>query len=251
MTGIPISDVARQAHISARTLRHYDDIGLLHPASVGSNGYRYYEREQLLRLQRILLLRDLGLGLGVIAQVLAGEQDEVAALRRHRELLLAEGRRLQELAATVAATIDELEGGPEVADLFEGFQEKQAQWEEEMVDRYGEGVRSHFTQAREQTRGWGRAEVEAEAARYDDLDARMVAVIAAGEAPDSPAAFAVLDDQYAAIARHWTPDAAAYTNLGQLYVDHPDFRARYDRADPRLAEFYRDAMAAYADARLS
>lgn len=250
MAGIPISDVARQARVSSRTLRHYDDIGLLHPASVGANGHRYYERGQLLRLQRILLLRDLGLGLEVIAQVLAGDQDEVAALRRHHEVLLAEGRRLAMLAATVARTIDEREGGPEVADLFEGFEARQAKVEEELVDRYGEGVREKFTEMRTRTAGWTRQQYRDAAAEYDDLDARMAEVLRTGAAPGSDDAFAVLDDHRAAIERYWTPDATSYAGLGERYVEDPDFRARYDAVDPRLAEFYRDAMAAYAEARL-
>lgn len=251
MTGVPISEVARQARVSSRTLRHYDEIGLLHPASVGSNGYRYYGRAQLLRLQRILLLRDLGLGLEVIAQVLAGEQDEVAALRRHHDLLLAEGRRLAALAATVARTIDEREGGPEVADLFEGFDARQAKYEEQLVDRYGEGVRASFAESRETTAGWTRQQYQDAAGEYDALDARMVAVLHAGEAAGSDAAFTVLDDHHAAVAQYWTPGAAAYTGLGTWYVENAEFRARYDRVDPRLAEFYRDAMAAYAQARLT
>ncbi len=57
-----IAEVARMSKVTSRTLRHYDDVGLLRPAYVGSNGYRYYEQEQLLRLQQILLLRELGLG---------------------------------------------------------------------------------------------------------------------------------------------------------------------------------------------
>lgn len=251
MTGILIAEVARQAGVSSRTLRHYDDIGLLHPASVGANGYRYYEREQLLRLQRILLLRDLGLGLPVIAQVLVGEQDEVAALRHHHTLLEAEGRRLGRLAETVAATIEELEGGPEVSDLFEGFEARQAQSEQELVERYGEGVRASFAEARGRAQGWTRAQYEDAAAQYDALDALMLEVLRAGGAPDSAAAFAVLDDHHAAVAVFWTPSAAAYAGLGQWYVENPEFRARYDAKDPRLAEFYRDAMAAYAAARLA
>ncbi len=251
MTGIPISEVARQARVSSRTLRHYDAIGLLQPASVGPNGYRYYERAQLLRLQRILLLRDLGLGLDVIAEVLAGDRDEVAALRRHHELLLAEGRRLQQLAGTVARTIEEREGGPEVADLFEGFEARQAQVEEELVERYGEGVRTKFEQMRSRTAGWSRQQHLDAAAEYDDLDARMAAVLRAGAAADSVEAFAVLDDHHAAVARYWTPDATSYAGLGERYVEDPGFRARYDAVDPRLAAFYRDAMAAYAAARLA
>ena len=65
------------------------------------------------------------------------------------------------------------------------------------------------------------------------------------------AAFAVLADHHAALTRYWTPDAESYTGLGGRYVEDPDFRARYDAVDPRLAGFYRDAMAAYATARLS
>ena len=58
-----IQDIARLAGTTSRTLRHYDDIGLLEPSRIGANGYRYYDQHALVRLQRILLLRDLGLGL--------------------------------------------------------------------------------------------------------------------------------------------------------------------------------------------
>lgn len=59
----PIAEVARMSGVTARTLRHYDEIGLLPPARIGTNGHRYYEERQLLRLQQILVLRTLGLGL--------------------------------------------------------------------------------------------------------------------------------------------------------------------------------------------
>jgi DNA-binding transcriptional MerR regulator len=87
-------------------LRYYDEIGLLRPARVGANGYRYYEREQLLRLQQILLLRELGMDLATIGNVVDAERDPVEALRRHRRRLLDEWERLRRLAGTVAATID-------------------------------------------------------------------------------------------------------------------------------------------------
>jgi DNA-binding transcriptional MerR regulator len=70
-----IVEVARMARVSSRTLRHYHDVGLLVPAYVGANGYRFYEREQLLSWQQILLLRELDLGLEAIAEVLAGDRD--------------------------------------------------------------------------------------------------------------------------------------------------------------------------------
>jgi len=96
-----IAEVARMSKVTSRTLRHYDDVGLVRPAYIGSNGYRYYRDEQLLRLQRVLLLRELGLGLNAIAEVLDGQCDQVSALRRHERWLHDERARLGRLAQTV------------------------------------------------------------------------------------------------------------------------------------------------------
>jgi DNA-binding transcriptional MerR regulator len=65
-----IAELARISGVTSRTLRHYDAVGLLPPAWVAGNGWRHYEREQLLRLQQILLLRNLGLGLRGVAEIL-------------------------------------------------------------------------------------------------------------------------------------------------------------------------------------
>ncbi|HWO67768.1 MAG TPA: MerR family transcriptional regulator, partial [Umezawaea sp.] len=82
-----IAEVARMSKVTSRTLRHYDAIGLLTPAWVGGNGYRYYEREQVLRLQQILLLRELGLGLDTVGEVLDGRHRTVDVLRNHERWL--------------------------------------------------------------------------------------------------------------------------------------------------------------------
>jgi len=149
-----IIEVARMSKVTSRTLRHYNDVGLLKPAYVGSNGYRYYEQEQLLRLQRLLLLRALGLGLPAIAEVLDGQSDQVAALRRHEQWLHAERERLGQLADTVSRTIHQLQGGKQMTapELFEGFAERQALQESDLVERYGEGARKHFRAAEDVTK---------------------------------------------------------------------------------------------------
>lgn len=140
--GWSIAEVARVSGVTSRALRHYEQIGLLRPAYTGANGYRYYEIEQLLRLQQILLLRELGVGLGDIARAIHSQRDAVAALRRHHAGLLAERDRLARLAATVAGTIAELEEGdpmsrpqirrPEA--LFAGF--SPAAYKAEARDRW-------------------------------------------------------------------------------------------------------------------
>src|SRR6478735_9796685 len=101
----PIAEVARMSGVTARTLRHYDEIGLLPPARIGTNGHRRYEERQLLLLQQILVLRELGVGLPELSRILSEQVDEVDALRGHHRRLLAERDRLDALAGTVSRTI--------------------------------------------------------------------------------------------------------------------------------------------------
>jgi MerR family transcriptional regulator, thiopeptide resistance regulator len=247
------SEVARMSRVTSRTLRHYDRIGLLSPASTAANGYRYYEQEQLRRLQQILLYRELGLGLEAIAEVLAGQLDEVEALRRHHERLVAEGARLQRLAGTVSRTIASLTGDADmtVEEMFDGFTARQQQWEADLVERLGDGVRLHIEAAREARKGMTKQDYLVAEKEWAAFDGRMVEAIQDGCSVDEPRVTALLDEHLAMVSRHWTPDAASYAGLGRLYVEHPEFKARYDARDPRLAEFLRDAMASYAESGFS
>lgn len=70
---IRIGDFARLGNVSVVTLRHYDDVGLLKPATVDRfTGYRYYSAGQLARLNRIVALKDLGFSLKQIEELLDG-----------------------------------------------------------------------------------------------------------------------------------------------------------------------------------
>ena len=244
-----IVEVARLAGVSSRTLRHYDDVGLVPPAYVGSNGYRYYGRDELHRLQEVLVLRELGLPLDAIARVLDGTVDRVGVLREHRAALLAECDRLRRLADAVGRAIDEREGGDPVdpAELFDGFDpEKQKQYEADLVDRYGPQVQDHID---ESWRRVGRMSTEQAAQVQADLaerDAEYAALLDEGVPADDPRTQAVTAKHYAWVDQFWTPSAEAFAGLGDLYVDHPDFKARYDAIRPGLAEYVRDAMAVYA-----
>lgn len=247
-----IAEVARVCGVSARTLRHYDDIGLLRPAYVAANGYRWYEQEQLRRLQRVLLLRRLGLGLTAIAEVLDGQRDELAALEQHERWLRQERDRVQRLADTVSRTIRALQGGEPMtaSEMFEGFAERQAGYEAELLDSYGDGVREHLRTSRERTRDWTEADHDAAGRRWTELDERFAAILRRGVAPDAPEAQELVGEHYRAVADFWTPDRASYAGLGQVYVEDARFRQRYDALAPGLAEFLRDATAIYAEREL-
>lgn len=247
-----IAEVARMSKLTSRTLRHYDDIGLLTPAYVGANGYRYYKQEQLLRLQEVLLLRELGLGLATITEILDGRRDRVEALRRHEQRLRGERDRLGRLADTVSRTITQLQGGQVMAaeELFEGFAQRQAEQEARLVDRYGESVREHFQAAREHTKDWTKEDYLKAQREGEALDANLLELMRSGAAPDSPAALDAMTEHCASVSKFWTPGRESYAGLGRLYVEDPEFKARYDALAPGLAEYLRDATAAYAAARL-
>ncbi|MEU8972886.1 MerR family transcriptional regulator [Streptomyces monashensis] len=247
-----IADVARMSGVTSRTLRHYDEIGLLAPTYIGSNGHRYYEQAGLLRLQQILLMRELGLGLREIAAVLGRQVDQVAALREHQRRLLAERDRLDVLARTVARTIAELEeetpdmgkiNRPE--NLFTGFD----------AARYEAAARTQWPDQARQSAQFAATLTEAEMERIQgDATAamvRMAELMHAAAPVTDPAVQAEADAHYQRICRMWTPSAAAFKALGQNYVDDSQWRAAYDQVASGLAAYQRDAMVAYADARLS
>ncbi len=108
---LKIADFARLTGVTPRLLRYYDQCGLFKPGHVDrATGYRYYYTGQVIPLQRILALRDLGLPLNDIAQILHDHLSltEIAALlrlhqRRIEARLLVEQARQQEMTARLAA----------------------------------------------------------------------------------------------------------------------------------------------------
>ena len=101
-----IGQAARMLDVSVRTLRHYDEIGLVKPAEVGENGYRYYDREAMALLQQVLFYRELGLALKDIQPLLqAPETERRRALESHRHLLELKKQQLEGLLQLVDDTL--------------------------------------------------------------------------------------------------------------------------------------------------
>jgi len=250
-----VSDVARLSGISVRTLHHYDEIGLLKPAHVGANGYRYYERTELLRLQQILFYRDVGFSLAEIAAIVDDPSfDPIAALGDHRRRLVGEIDRHHALIRTIDNTIAELCGDKTMADTnpYEGFSpEKQRAYEDELVARYGEEMHHHIAESHRRAANLTKAEHDAVRQEGHAINLALVERIGAGDATDAEAVQALVERHYRWVCNYWTPDAAAYEGLGQLYVTHADFRAFYDRYDDRLVDFLAGAMAVHAATRLA
>src|SRR5215831_17952366 len=165
MKTLTVKQLAAISGVTVRTLHHYDEIGLLIPASVGANGYRYYGRKELLRLQRILFHRELGVPLSAIAGLLDLEgENQIGILQQHREKLQAERERYRLLIETIDRTIADLKGEKLMAnaDLYKGFSpEKQAGYEAWLIERYGEPMRAGIERSRQSYAKMSPAEREA------------------------------------------------------------------------------------------
>ena len=134
-----VGEVAELAGVTVRTLHHYDELGLLSPSERSSAGYRWYSHDDLLRLQEILIWRQLGFSLLEIASLLDDPgHDRLAALERQRELVGREIERLGSLAAAVDAAIDAQQNGTviEEASMFEGSDP--TEYEDEARKRWGD-----------------------------------------------------------------------------------------------------------------
>lgn len=84
-----IGEFSRFSQVSVKTLRYYDQIGLLKPAEVDDfTGYRYYSASQLPRINRILALKDLGLSLDQITQLLEEDMtpDQIRGILRLKQV---------------------------------------------------------------------------------------------------------------------------------------------------------------------
>lgn len=165
MGGYTVKQVAKLSGVSVRALHHYDDIGLLKPADVGANGYRYYGKDELLRLQQILFHRELGFPLDEIGRLLdAPDFDRVAALKAHRERLAAEARRTRRLVRTIDETLAALQGATTMDEkaMYRGFDpDKQAKREAWLVDNYGPGIRISIDAVKTAQKDWNQADFDA------------------------------------------------------------------------------------------
>lgn len=250
------AEVASVSGVSSRTLRHYDEIGLLAPAGVGSGGIRTYDRKCLLRLQQILLLRELDLSLAEIKLIADGQRDLLTALREHRDRLAAASQRLRRIVATVDTTIVDLEkeGGGTMtpAEIFDGFDaQKQDDYEAELLASGAPNVQHHIDESWRRIGLMSKDDADAINAGYVEVETGLAALLASGVQVSDRSVQELIDAHYAIVCKFWVPDAQAYAGLGELYVSHSDFRARYDAIDDRLAQFMCDAMGVYAANRLA
>jgi DNA-binding transcriptional MerR regulator len=249
-----VKKLAKISGVTVRTLHFYDEVGLLKPAYYGSNGYRFYEEEQLLMLQQILFFRELGFDLKQIQKVLGRtEFDKIAALTSHRKVLEIDLARTRKLIKTIDKTLEHLKGTKKMKDqeLYWGFsKEKQAEHEKYLIDRFGEGMKEGIAESHGKVKNWRKAEWEKSSQDFDDLCKELVQMMEKCLATGSPEVQGMVRRHFEWLKKFWTPTRESYSGHSQLIVDS-DLRKAYDAYHPQLAEYLAKAIKLFAEKALS
>ncbi|MGV9826928.1 MerR family transcriptional regulator [Gordonia sp. NPDC003429] len=244
----PIRDLAKATGLTSRTLRHYEQIGLLLPSRVASNGYRFYGDAEISRLYRILSLRALELPLATIQLALDDEISLIDAIEAHLALLTERRDRTNEQIDVVQQTLDTIKKGRSMSidEVFAGVD--QSQYETEVRTRWGDEA---WERGAERRAAMTDEQRKADDKESLDVNAALRTAAEGGEDPNGARFQRLVADHHRWVTAHWggrEPDHEAYTGLAELYVADPRFAAAYGGADN--AEIICEAIRIWAGANL-
>jgi DNA-binding transcriptional MerR regulator len=245
-----VKDVSQIAGVSVRALHHYDAIGLLVPKVRSEAGYRLYTHDDLLRLQQIIIGRELGLPLEAIRRSLDDPQfDRQRALRAQREQLRARAAQTEAMIAAVDAALALIDGehtggAMDMKDIFDGFDA--SKYEGEAQERWGDT--SAYRQAMQRTKRYTADDWKNHRAEQTAIYADMVAVMRAGREPHDRDALGIAERHRLSIDRWFYPcSSAMHRGLADMYASDSRFSETIDKHGEGLTAFLAAAIRANAD----
>lgn len=245
-----VKQLAKIAGVSPRTLRYYDEIGLLKPARINSSGYRIYEKEQVDLLQQILFYRELGVSLDKIKDIIySPDFNEIEALKEHHKKKLDKRKQLDLLIENVRKTILAKEGSIKMEDRekFEGFKKNLI---DENEKKYGKEAREKYgDEAVEKSNKMLMNMTQEEYERLNKLQEEFMSTLEKAFKTGDPRG--ELAQKAADLHRQWLCffwdeySKEAHVGVCQMYIEDERFRHYYDKFQPGTVEFLRDAVLAY------
>lgn len=253
-----VKRVASIAGVSVRTLHYYDQLGLLVPSDRTRAGHRLYTDDDLLRLQQIVIQRELGFSLEEIRKWLDDpEHDRRSALLDQRraleqraertgEMLRSVDRALQALGEMNAMeTLEPQTKGPamtvDMTKLFDGFDptkhdaEAESRWGDTEAYRVAKERTGRYTEA-----DWSALKAEQAAIYRDAAQAQQ-----AGKSPDDDAVMDIAERHRQSIERWFYPcSPEAHAGLADLYDADPRFARSIDKHGEGLTPFLSAAIRA-------
>lgn len=247
--GLKVSEVAKLASVSVRTLHHYDEIGLCRPSARSSAGYRLYSPKDLERLQQVLFFRELEFPLEEIQRILADPTfDVTVALRMQRQLLLDKAARIRALIAAVEAALSANEEGKTMSNeerfaVFGDFDPKEHEAEAEA--RWGQTDAYRESMAR--TKRYGKDDWEKIKAEGSAVFVDLAKLAKDGKPATGTEAMDCAERHRQHISRWFYPcPPSMHQGLGEMYVNDARFTQNIDRYHTGLSLYAREAFAANA-----
>lgn len=241
-----IKEIADLAGVTTRTLRYYDELGLLEPAETGENRYRYYDHDCLLRLQQILFFRELDVPLKEIELIMNKPNfDLLSALENHRSALHGKVRRLETLIGTLDQTVACVKGEGTMSEkeIFKGFDE--SQYEDEVRERWGDTPQ--FAESQTKWSSYSKVQKEAIKAEGGRLAVRMVSEDS-NASPDDADVQAAIGEYHAYLNTYfYTCDIGFLRGLADSWVQDPRFAVNYEKIREGGAAFVREAVQIFCD----
>lgn len=242
-----VNKLANVAGVSGRTLRYYDQIGLLKPKRINSSGYRIYGEMEVDRLHQILFYRTLGMELEQIKALIdAPDFDRLGALENHIVSLREEKKRIEILIKNAGDTIKHMKGEVIMSDKekFEGFKRNLI---EENERKYGKEIREKYGDEAVDTSNANMMNMtQQDYQRMQELGEEVLKTLVEAFKTGDPAG--ELADKTCELHKEWLSMCGApyskeyHRGLGQMYVDDSRFTAYYDSVVPGGSEFLRDAI---------
>ena len=237
-----IREFAEFTGVSVRTLHYYDEIALLKPARVDQHtGYRYYDRESLIRMQEILFYRELDFSLKSIRKILASpDYSRAEALREQKKLLTLKKERLERLISA----IDSASKGENIMNAFNSSEYDK--YKDEVQQRWGNT--DAYKEHAQKTKGYSREKWQDATQGLNAIFAEFAACKGAGETPDSPAAKELVRKlQNFITENYYTCTKEILAGLGRMYVADDRFRSNIDKNGEGTADFASRAIRGYCE----
>ncbi|MFD7970913.1 MerR family transcriptional regulator [Streptomyces clavifer] len=247
---LTVGQVSARLGVTVRALHHWDEIGLARPSLRTAAGYRLYTAGDLERLHRVVVYRELGLGLDRIQTVLGGSTADVpGALRAQRKQVAARIDRLQQLSAGLDRMIDAHERGvllsiEQQAAIF--GPQWNPEWFTQARKRYGRTTQ--WLQYAEGSASRGPEEWQGVADSIAAFDRALVDAMDAGVTPGSPEANQLVERHREVFASFFPLTRQMQVCLGRKYEADPGFAAHYDGIGAGLATWFRQIIDAGARA---
>ncbi|MFC0110186.1 MerR family transcriptional regulator [Kibdelosporangium aridum] len=249
-SGLTVGEVSTRLGVTVRALHHWDEIGLARPSLRTPAGYRLYTASDLERLHRIVVYREIGLGLDKIQAILDDSTADVpGALRAQRAQVAERIDRLQQLSAGLDRMIDAHERGllltvEQQAAIF--GPQWNPDWPTQARQRYGDTTQ--WQQYAELSASRDPEEWQAVADAMTNFERALGEAMDAGVTPGSPEANQLVERHREVFASYFPLTRQMQVCLGRMFEAEPAFAAHYDGIRPGLATWFRKTIDASARA---